>query len=212
MQIQLPPLLVKPSEKLPHLALDGPENERPPLCLHNVGLIRWVFEEARDLHLARGEYQARQSDPQKQERMHAVIFREVCGDILAATRKCCKAYRAVETMRELAGHKAHARHRAMNRFQGARTKLRVAGTLNKMLRKEHEQNIEAEKMWSECCEGLSLSLSLCAKQFASKSLGVRSLRVGDLPCGSISLGLRKYRRSSPKGQEGNSEFMAGARC
>lgn len=186
--ILLEPLEDRPTISLPHLSLEGPEDERPPLCLHNPGLIRWIFEEAREIHLNRPEYRARQNDARKEDRMHSVIFREVLLDVMTATRRCCAAYRVVECLSEAAGVKAKLRQRTSQRFQKVRTKLLVMSIFGKLLQEKREESEEAELMWKNCCNGLSLSL--CSKMFASRSRGVGSMR------GSISLSLRKYRRGA----------------
>lgn len=195
-QLRLPALPERPSVKLPQLALEGPEVLRPSLCLHNVGLIRLIFEEARTSHSARPSYQARQIDPASTDkRMHGVIFREVCTDVLRATQKCCKAYRAVEVLGEAADRRMASRNRVTRNIQNVRRKLLVAGILCKTLRNMREDTAKAESMWKQCCAGLG-SLSLSSKAFASRSVGLRSFRPGAHPCGSISLGLRSCRRSA----------------
>lgn len=215
-RMRLPTLKDRPSEHLPQLSLEGPEEFRPPLRLHNVGLIRWISQEARILHLARPSYQARQSDTRKEEGMHWVILREACADIMSATRKCCKAYRLVECLSEAACERADSRCRAWSNIKQMKTKLFVVGVLSKMLGNVRDDSEKAENMWMQCAAGLSASLSLCAKAFASKSRGLASMRAdcpsrsrglasmraGNRPCGSISLSLRKYRRVTPPSIEG----------
>jgi len=186
--------------ELPHLSLEGPIEGRPKMKLHNVALIRLIYEEARLKHTARPEYQARQTDPTSDEPMHGVIFREACSDILSATRVCCKAYRAVEIMDEASWQRREARRQKLLRtlpWRRLRSKLLVTGVFFKMLQNTRENNDKAELMWKECCKGLA-SLSVSSKAFAaSKSLGLRSLRV----CGNISLSLRKVRRSTSSKQK-----------
>jgi len=185
-----------PRQSLPRLSLEGPEEMRPPLCLHNVGLNRWIFEQARIIHLDRPSYQARQSDPRREAGMHWVILREVCADVMSATRKCCNAYRLVECLSEAAGKRQDSRSRAWYNIMRLKPKLFAVGVFSKMLGKIRTDDDEAEKMWSQCAAGLSASLSICAKAFASRSRGLSSMRGGNRPCGSISNSLRKYRRSN----------------
>lgn len=220
---KLPALPERPSVELPRLSLEGPEDCRPSLYLHNPALIRWIFEEATIRHTARRSYQARQKDSAKDspayEGMQGVIFREVCTDVLVATRQCCTAYRAIEFLNEAARPRAELRHRVTCAKRRLRSKMLVAAIFCKMLREMRENNDKAENMWKLCCEGLgSLSLGLASrslglkafkpkpsagckstglgsmsvsnKVFASRSLGLKSFR----PCGSISLGLRRFRR------------------
>jgi len=197
--------------KLPRLSLEGSESSRPPMCLHNVGLIRWIFEEARVLHLARPSYQARLDDTKKEKLMSSVILREVCGDILAATRSRCRAYRAVQWSSEAARHKGD---RVWCNLRSLRRKLLVAALFGRMLRDVREENAEAEQMWKQCCVGLGSwglgSLSVSSKAFASRSLGLpgRSLGLSSFSrfraCGSISRGLRKSRNATENGQPNDS--------
>jgi len=196
-RLSVPAVMREPSshlsDQLPHLALEGPAEERPPLSLHNCGLIRWIFEEAKTIHTARPEYQARQCDTTREDNMHMKIFREVCTDVMAATRQCCNAYRAVESMSEAAARRRESRvPRLAKWLQKVKGKLFAAATLAKLLAQMREDSAKAELMWKQCCDGLG-SLSLNSKAFASRSLGAQSFR----PCGNISLSLRKYRRATP---------------
>jgi len=189
-------------ETLPRLSLDGSEASRPPMRLHNVGLIRWIFEEARIRHSARPSYQARLHDTKKEKKMSSVLLREVCGDILAATRTCCRAYRAMQWSNEAVRHKSD---RVWCNLRSFRRKLRVAAFFGRMLRDVREENAKAEQMWKQCCIGLGSwglgSLSVSNKAFGSQSLGLpsRSLGVSSFSrfhvCGSISRGLRKSRNA-----------------
>jgi hypothetical protein len=163
---------------------------------HNVGLIRWIFEIARDRHLARPSYQARHECPSTSVKyypaadskgMVSVIFREVLNDVMLATRDSCRAYRALELGSAAACRKAEVR----NRMQKVKRKLFAVGIINKMLREMREEGDKAELLWRECWLGLA-STSINSKAFASRSLGLASFN----PCGSISRGLRRYRRES----------------
>lgn len=180
---------VRVMEKLPPLSLEGTESCRPGLSLHNVGLVRWIFEEAKIRHMARPSYQARQEDLYlpKQKFMPGLILREVCTDVLRSTRNCCNAYRALELTIEGASKKMQSRQL----MQRLRRKVFVAGVLGKILKTVREDNKNAELMWKQCCAGLA-SWSMSSKAFASRTLGLRSLRQG----GSISLGLRKHGRGT----------------
>merc|ERR1711865_11566 len=155
--------------------------------------MRWVHEEAKINHLARPSYQARQADPRKENEkwMPGVVFREVCTDVLSATKKCCKAYRLMNL--PIAVCESPKKAIMRQRVQKLRRKVFVAVVLNKMLKKVREENANAEAMWKQCCAGLA-SLSMNSKAFASRSLGLKSLRGGAPVCGSISMGLRKLRR------------------
>lgn len=196
--------------KLPRLSLEGSESSRPPMCLHNVGLIRWIFEEARVLHLARPSYQARLDDTKKEKLMSSVILREVCGDILAATRSRCRAYRAVQSLQWSSEAARHKRDRVWCNLRSLRRKLFVAALFGRMLRDVREENAQAEQMWKQCCVGLGSwglgSLGVSSKAFASQSLGLpgRSLGLSSFSrfraCGSISRGLRKSRNATENGQ------------
>jgi len=198
------------SDHLPHLSLEGPKSERPALSLHNCGLVRWVFEEAKLMHTSRAEYEARKSDTTRDPGMNMVIFREVCTDILSATRLCCNAYRAVESLSELAaerkeadarkaaGEKAAAQKRLLIalRFQKVRRKMFAFVSFAKMLRRMRDDSSSAEQMWKQCFAGLgSMSLGVSSKALASRSIGLRAFQ----GCGSISLGLRKYRKTGSIG-------------
>jgi len=175
-------------EKLPPLSLEDTESCRPG-NLHNVGLVRWIFEEAKIRHMARPSYQARQEDLYlpKQKFMPGLIFREVCTDVLRSTRNCCNAYRALELTIEGASKTMQSRQL----MQRLRRKVFVAGVLGKLLKTVREDNKNAELMWKQCCSGLA-SWSMSSKAFASRTLGLRSLRQG----GSISLGLRRHGRGT----------------
>lgn len=174
-------------EKLPPLSLEGTESCRPGLSLHNVGIVRWIFEEAKIRHMARPSYQARQEDLYlpKQKFMPGLILREVCTDVLRSTRNCCNAYRALELTTEGASKRMQSRQ-VMHRL---RRKVFVAGVLGKLLKTVRADNKNAELMWQQCCAGLA-SWSMSSKAFASRTLGLRSMRQG----GSISLGLRRHGR------------------
>jgi len=174
-------------EKLPPLSLEGTESSRPGLSLHNVGIVRWIFEDAKIRHMARPSYQARQEDLflPKQKFMPGLILREVCTDVLTSTRNCCNAYRALELTTEGAAKRMQSRH-VMQRL---RKKVFVASVLGKLLKTVREDNKNAELMWKQCCAGLA-SWSMNSKAFASRTLGLRSVRQG----GSISLGLRRHGR------------------
>jgi len=211
--ICLPGLPEEQSSKCPEPAIDDPCGEIELLHPHavaHVALMRWVFHEARNQHLARPSYQARIHDTQEALEkgevmaMSEVILREVLADVWAAARRCCKANRAIGIMSQAAHEKTGAndqmKHRTLSlnqRFQRLRNKLFVTGVLCKMLRKVREESDKAESMWKQCCAGLgSLSLPLASRSLnvpsGSRSLRLRSCR----PCGSISLGLRKLRRTA----------------
>jgi len=152
--------------------------------LHNPGLIRWIFEEAKVRHLARPSYQARQEDGTKFKFMSGVILREVLADILHTTRHCCIAYRLVEYTSKSAAKKLAA----ARIFQRVRSKLLVVSMFRKMLQTARDEEAQAELMWKQCCGSLSLS----SKAFVSgaKSMGLRSFA-----CGSISLSLRRLQKA-----------------
>jgi hypothetical protein len=197
---------VHQSDHLPHLSLEGPKSERPAMRLHNCGLVRWVFEEAKHMHTSRAEYEARKSDTSREPGMLMVIFREVCTDLLLATRRCCNAYRAVESLtelaaerkeaaaREAASQKAAAQKRLLIalRFQKMRRKVFAIVMFSKMLRRIRDESSNAEQMWKQCFDGLgSMSLGVSSKALASRRFGLRAFQ----GCGSISLSLRKYRQT-----------------
>jgi len=204
-QAHLPALEGKPSEKLPRLSLEGSEASRPPMCLHNVGLIRWINEEARDRHMARPSYQARLHDSKTAENMNCVIFREVCNDIRTSTRDCCRAYRAIKHMKLAAKQRMDPLSCNLRRV---RRKMLVGRLLCKILGDVREENAKAEIMWKQCCAGLG-SCSLASKAFvASRSLGVASITSGSLGlpllplthiCGNISVALRSRRNGGGAG-------------
>lgn len=186
---RLPALEHRPTVSLPRLSLEGSEASRPTMSLHNVGLMRWIFEEAKSRHLARPSYQARQHDETREKLMAGVIFREVCADIRSATRNCCAAYRAVKILNTGARQKAEARERVACNIRAVRRKLLVAGLLCKMLQEVRENNARAELMWKDCRTGLG-SWSLSGAVFGCRSLGLPSFPRSYV-CGSITLGLRK---------------------
>lgn len=194
LKMRLPALEDRPYTKLPRLSLEGSEASRPTMALHNVGLIRWIFEEARIRHLARPSYQARQHDVTREKNMHWVILREVCSDIRSATRGCCKAYRALKILNQAALDKKESKERIAGNMRLVRRKLLVAGLLCKMLYKVREDNEKAELMWKNCCDGLG-SFSVCSAAFGCASLGLRSFRPS-FACGSITLGLRKCKKKA----------------
>lgn len=200
LQLSLAASQEKASERLPQLALEGPPACRPTIHSHNVALIRWIFEEARALHLERPEYQARQGDQKPDKCMRGVILQEVCLDVLKATRHCCQAYRAIESLNEAAHANSHPSYR--NKMQKVRRKLFVASALARMLCTIRENNSNAELMWKDCCAGL-WSSSLSSKAFASRSITSKAYKSQSLdvrsfqPCGSISLALRRFRRGAP---------------
>merc|ERR1712232_878589 len=142
-----------------------------------------------------------------------VLFREVCTDILLATRRCCNAYRAVESLaelaaerkeaaaREAASQKAAAQKRLLLalRFQKVRRKVFAIVIFSKMLRRMRDDSSNAEQMWKQCFAGLgSMSLGVSSKALASRSIGLRAFQ----GCGSISLGLRKYRKAGSRAFNG----------
>jgi len=195
MHSRLPALEDRPSAKLPRLSLEGSEASRPLMCLHNVGLMRWIYEEAKTHHIKRPSYKARQCDLTNNKVKARDIFHEVCIDVLAATRHCCRAYRAVKTLNEVAcqnRQKKESRSRIARNMQKVSRKLLVAGIFCKMLRNIREENAKAEVLWKECHDGLA-SVSISSKAFGSSSRGLRSFRLGKFACGNISLGLRKSR-------------------
>lgn len=194
LKVCLPALEDRPHTKLPRLSLEGSEASRPTMALHNVGLIRWIFEEARSRHVARPSYQARQHDLTREKYMHCVILREVCADIRSATRGCCKAYRALKILNQAALDKKESKDRIACNLRLVRRKLLVAGLLCKMLCKVREDNERAELMWKTCCDGLG-SFSVSSAAFGCRSLGLQSFRPS-FACGSITLGLRKCKKKA----------------
>lgn len=175
------------------------------MCLHNVGLMRWIYEEAKTHHMKRQSYQARQYDLTHNKFKARDIFHEVCTDVLSATRHCCRAYRGLKTLNEAACQKKESRYRIAQNMRKLRQKLFVAGIFCKMLRNTREENAKAELLWRECRDGLA-SVSISSKAFGGHSLGLRSSRLGNFACGSITLGLRKCRNSTKSGEPDDSSI------
>lgn len=160
------------------------------MSFHNVGLMRWIYEEAKTHHMKRQSYQARQHDLTNKTVKARDIFHEVCTDVLLATRHCCRAHRAMKALNEAASQKKESRCRVARKIQKVSRKLFVAGIFCKMLRNIREENARAEVLWKECHDGLA-SESISSKAFGSSSSN------GGFACGHISLALRTC-RNSPK--------------
>jgi len=174
---------------IPKLSLQGPEAGRLPMQLRNVALIRWIFEEARKRHVGRSSYQARQEDTsatRKSGGLSSVVFREVFSDVLAATRNCCKAYRACQLFRAEAPEPMHLKV-DLELKTAMQTKAFTVGVLSKMLQDAREKGGDAELMWQACFDGLA-SQSLTGKAFGSRNIALRSCRsqVSMPGCASLS--------------------------
>jgi len=161
---------------LPTLSLDGHDAGSSFKQFRNVALIRWIFEEARMRHVGRSSYQARQEDDdasaQKQvgKGLSSVIFREVCSDVMAATRKCCKAYRACQFLRTAVPEPRHLR-RDLELKTAIQAKSFAVGVLCKMLQDVREKGDDAERMWQSCVDGLA-SKSLNSRVFGNRSIAL----------------------------------------
>lgn len=120
----------------------------------NVGLIRLIYHETRKLHIRRPSFCARAAGKQSSTKG---VLSEVCADVLAATKKCVSAIRAIRVMWKGAERYAELRAALAVRLPSIRTKVLAVGSFLLILQTKRVEVAWQEMRWRRIQDSLDVS-------------------------------------------------------
>jgi len=145
------------SSQSPRLSRKGGDNPAEvtavqPIRKHKhsvsrVAIARQIFNEAKRLHKERPTYKAREADNETGKGLGPVIFKEVCNDVLCATRRWMCAVRMVSQMQAALGERAATRIRTKNNTDLLKSKVLVLSVFRNMHTRVRDDQERWETLW-----------------------------------------------------------------